>query len=210
MFRWFESLIPVFPPVDTRMPPRSVFKFYLFYLRPVWPVLLATLVAGLLLALVEVAMFDFLGRIVDMVAEQPGAGFFQRHASDLLWMVAVCVVARPVLVGLHNLLVNQAIVPGLSNRSRWLMHNYVVRQSLTFFHNDFAGSVANRVMQTGTSLRESAVQMVDSLWYIVVYTGTALFLFAQADWRLMVPLILWLLAYAVIMVYFVPRAKERA
>ena len=210
MFRWFESLIPVFPPVDKRMPPRSVFKFYLFYLRPVWPVLLATLVAGLLLALVEVAMFDFLGRIVDMVAEQPGAGFFQRHASDLLWMVAVCVVARPVLVGLHNLLVNQAIVPGLSNRSRWLMHNYVVRQSLTFFHNDFAGSVANRVMQTGTSLRESAVQMVDSLWYIVVYTGTALFLFAQADWRLMIPLVLWMLAYAVIMVYFVPRAKERA
>jgi len=200
----------VFPPVDKRTPPRSVAKFYLFYLRPVWPVLLATLVAGLLLALVEVAMFDFLGRIVDMVAEQPGAGFFQRHASDLGWMLLVCVVARPVLVGLHNLLVNQAIVPGLSNRSRWLMHNYVVRQSLTFFQNDFAGSMANRVMQTGTSLRESAVQMVDSLWYIVVYTGTALFLFAQADWRLMIPLVLWMLAYVVIMVYFVPRAKERA
>ena len=114
MFRWFESLIPVFPPIDGRMPPRTVVPFYLHYLRPVWPVLLATLVAGLLLALVEVAMFDFLGRIVDMVAEQPGAGFFQRHASDLLWMVVVCVVARPVLVGLHNLLVNQAIVPGLS------------------------------------------------------------------------------------------------
>lgn len=210
MFRWFESLIPVFPPVDGRMPPRSVARFYLHYLRPVWPVLLATLVAGLLLALVEVAMFDFLGRIVDMVAEQPGAGFFQRHANELLWMLAVCVLVRPVVVAVHNLLVNQAIVPGLSNRSRWLMHNYVVRQSLSFFQNDFAGSVANRVMQTGTSLRESAVQMVDSLWYIVVYTGSALFLFAQADWRLMVPLVVWLLAYVAIMMYFVPRAKQRA
>ncbi|MCL8395938.1 multidrug ABC transporter ATP-binding protein, partial [Pseudomonas aeruginosa] len=116
-------------------------------------------------------------------------------------MLFITVIARPILVGLHNLLVNQAIVPGLSNRSRWLMHNYVVRQSLSFFQNDFAGSVANRVMQTGTSLRESAVQMVDSLWYIVVYTGTALYLFAQADWRLMVPLGLWLLAYAGIMGY---------
>ena len=117
---------------------------------------------------------------------------------------------RPLLVGLHNLLVNQAIVPGLSNRSRWLMHNYVVRQSLNFFQNDFAGRIANRVMQTGTSLRESAVQMVDALWYIVVYTGTALYLFAQADWRLMIPLLLWMAAYAVIMWYFVPRVKERA
>ncbi|MGH8044438.1 MAG: multidrug efflux ABC transporter SmrA [Stenotrophomonas sp.] len=184
--------------------------FYIHYLRPVWPVLLATLIAGLLLALVEVAMFDFLGRIVDMVAEQPDPSFFARNADTLLWMAAITLIARPVLVGLHNLLVNQAIVPGLSNRSRWLMHNYVVRQSLSFFQNDFAGSMANRVMQTGTSLRESAVQMVDSLWYIVVYTGTALYLFAQADWRLMIPLLLWLAAYVAIMWYFVPRAKERA
>ena len=210
MFRWFESLIPVFPPVDGRMPPRKVAAFYVYYLRPVWPVLLATLVAGLLLALVEVAMFDFLGRIVDMVAQQPGSDFFSRHADTLLWMAGITLIARPLLVSLHSLLVNQAIVPGLSNRSRWLMHNYVVRQSLSFFQNDFAGSMANRVMQTGTSLRESAVQMVDSLWYILVYTGTALYLFAQADWRLMIPLGLWMAAYAVIMWYFVPRAKERA
>jgi len=210
MFRWFESLIPVFPPIDARMPPRKVVPFYIHYLRPVWPVLLATLVAGLLLALVEVAMFDFLGRIVDMVAEQPGSGFFARHANTLMWMAGITLIARPLLVSLHSLLVNQAIVPGLSNRSRWLMHNYVVRQSLSFFQNDFAGSMANRVMQTGTSLRESAVQMVDSLWYIIVYTGTALYLFAQADWRLMIPLGLWMAGYAVIMWYFVPRAKERA
>ncbi|WP_457318486.1 ABC transporter ATP-binding protein, partial [Stenotrophomonas sp. P5_B8] len=210
MFRWFESLIPVFPPLDGRMPPRGVVPFYIHYLRPVWPVLLATLIAGLLLALVEVAMFDFLGRIVDMVAEQPGSGFFARHANTLLWMAGITLIARPLLVSLHSLLVNQAIVPGLSNRSRWLMHNYVVRQSLSFFQNDFAGSMANRVMQTGTSLRESAVQMVDSLWYIIVYTGTALYLFAQADWRLMIPLGLWMAAYAVIMGYFVPRAKQRA
>jgi ATP-binding cassette subfamily B multidrug efflux pump len=210
MFRWFESLIPVFPPLDGRMPPRRVVPFYIHYLRPVWPVLLATLIAGLLLALVEVAMFDFLGRIVDMVAEQPGSGFFARHANTLWWMAGITLIARPLLVSLHSLLVNQAIVPGLSNRSRWLMHNYVVRQSLSFFQNDFAGSMANRVMQTGTSLRESAVQMVDSLWYIIVYTGTALYLFAQADWRLMIPLGLWMAAYAVIMWYFVPRAKQRA
>lgn len=47
-------------------------------------------------------------------------------------MALITLVARPFFTGLHNLLVNQAIVPGLSNRSRWLMHNYVVRQSLGF------------------------------------------------------------------------------
>ncbi|MEA9748730.1 ABC transporter ATP-binding protein [Xanthomonas campestris pv. raphani] len=210
MFRWFESLIDTFPPIEREMPPRSVWRFYLHYLRPLWPILLATLIAGLLLALVEVAMFDFLGRIVDMLAEQPGPEFFRRHASELVWMAAITLVARPFFTGLHNLLVNQAIVPGLSNRSRWLMHNYVVRQSLVFFHNDFAGRIANRVMQTGTSLRESAVQMVDALWYIVVYTGSALWLFAQADPWLMVPLLCWLVVYVGLMAFFVPRMKARA
>ncbi|NJC38415.1 ATP-binding cassette subfamily B multidrug efflux pump [Xanthomonas arboricola] len=210
MFRWFESLIDVFPPIERDMPPRSVWRFYLHYLRPLWPILLATLIAGLLLALVEVAMFDFLGRIVDMLAERPGADFFRRHAGELTWMAAITLVARPLFTGLHNLLVNQAIVPGLSNRSRWLMHNYVVRQSLGFFNNDFAGRIANRVMQTGTSLRESAVQMVDALWYIVVYTGSALWLFAQADPWLMLPLLIWLVVYVALMAFFVPRMKARA
>ncbi|NHF67641.1 ABC transporter ATP-binding protein [Xanthomonas hortorum] len=210
MFRWFESLIDVFPPIEREMPPRSVWRFYLHYLRPLWPILLATLIAGLLLALVEVAMFDFLGRIVDMLAERPGPEFFRRHAGELVWMALITLVARPLFTGLHNLLVNQAIVPGLSNRSRWLMHNYVVRQSLGFFHNDFAGRIANRVMQTGTSLRESAVQMVDALWYIVVYTGSALWLFAQADPWLMLPLSLWLVVYVALMAFFVPRMKARA
>ncbi|MFC7521581.1 ABC transporter ATP-binding protein [Xanthomonas populi] len=210
MFRWFESLIDIFPPIEREMPPRSVWRFYLHYLRPLWPILLATLIAGLLLALVEVAMFDFLGRIVDMLAERPGPDFFRRHAGELVWMALITLLARPLFTGLHNLLVNQAIVPGLSNRSRWLMHNYVVRQSLGFFHNDFAGRIANRVMQTGTSLRESAVQMVDALWYIVVYTGSALWLFAQADPWLMVPLLIWLLIYVALMAFFVPRMKARA
>ncbi|MFP7211427.1 ABC transporter ATP-binding protein [Xanthomonas hortorum pv. gardneri] len=210
MFRWFESLIDVFPPIEREMPPRSVWRFYLHYLRPLWPILLATLIAGLLLALVEVAMFEFLGRIVDMLAERPGPEFFRRHADELVWMALITLVARPLFTGLHNLLVNQAIVPGLSNRSRWLMHNYVVRQSLGFFHNDFAGRIANRVMQTGTSLRESAVQMVDALWYIVVYTGSALWLFAQADPLLMLPLLMWLVVYVALMAFFVPRMKARA
>ncbi|MET0226946.1 MAG: ABC transporter ATP-binding protein [Dokdonella sp.] len=210
MFRWFESLIDVFPPIELNTPPRRVWPFYAHYLRPLRALFVATLAAGLLLALCEVAMFGFLAHIVDLVAARPSADFFRQHAGELLWMAAITTIARPLFLALHNLLVNQAIVPGLSNRTRWLTHNYVVRQSLTFFHNDFAGRIANRVMQTGTSLRESAVQLVDAIWYIIVYTGSALWLFAQADPWLMTPLALWLVAYCALMAYFVPRMKTRS
>ncbi|WNL48225.1 ABC transporter ATP-binding protein [Dyella sp. BiH032] len=210
MFRWFESLIDAFKEPEEGMPPASVGRFYVFYLRQVWPVFAAAIVVGFGVAIVEVAMFGFIGRIVDLAKGAPGADFFRAHGRELLWMGAVTLVARPVLIGLHDLLVNQAIVPNLTSRIRWQNHRYVIRQSLGFFQNDYAGRIANRIMQTAGSLRESAVQIVDAIWYVTIYTGSALVMFAQADLWLAAPLLAWLGAYVVTLAYFVPRTKERS
>ncbi|MFC5525625.1 ABC transporter ATP-binding protein [Rhodanobacter ginsengisoli] len=210
MFRWFESLIDAFKePVDD-MPPKSVWRFYAFYLRQVWPVFLAAIVVGFGVATVEVSLFGFIGSIVDMAKGTPGAAFFHLHGHTLLWMALVALVARPLLNSLHDLLVNQAILPSLTNRIRWQNHRYVIRQSLGFFQNDYAGRIANRIMQTGASLRESAVQIVDAIWYVTIYTGSAIVLFAQADAWLAVPLVLWVFAYVGLLGFFIPRVKQRS
>ena len=210
IFRWFESLIDAFKEPDERMPPASVWRFYVFYLKQVWPIFAVTLVVGLGVALVEVSLFGFVGRLIDMAKGTPGPRFFHEHGRLLLWMGFVALIARPILLGLHDLLVNQAILPHLTNRIRWQNHRYVLRQSLSFFQNDYAGRIANRIMQTGASLRESAVQIVDAIWYVAIYTGSALVMFAQADVWLALPLLLWLLAYIGTLAYFVPRTKERS
>ncbi|WP_049623952.1 ABC transporter ATP-binding protein [Frateuria defendens] len=209
LFRWFESLIDAFKePVDTT-PPQSAWRFYVFYLRQVWPVFLAAIVVGFGVAMVEVSLFGFIGRIVDYARGAP-ADFFRLHGTELMWMAFVAVVLRPVLNGLHDLLVNQAIVPNFTNRIRWQNHRYVIRQSLGFFQNDYAGRIANRIMQTASSLRESAVQIVDAIWYVVIYTGSAIVMFASADAWLALPLVLWLAAYVATLAYFIPRTKERS
>ena len=210
IFRWFESLIDAFKEPADGMPPQSVGHFYVFYLRQVWPVFAAAIVVGFGVALVEVSLFGFIGSIVDMTKGVPTAGFFQQHGRELLWMGFVALIARPVLTGLHDLLVNQAIAPNLTNRIRWQNHRYVMRQSLGFFQNDYAGRIANRIMQTSASLRESAVQIIDAIWYVAVYTGSAIVLFARADFWLAAPLVLWLFAYVGTLTYFVPRTKERS
>ena len=210
IFRWFESLIDAFKEPEEGMPPDSVWRFYVFYLRQVWPVFAAAIVVGFGVAIVEVAMFGFIGRIVDLAKGAPTAAFFAEHGRELLWMAFVTLIARPVLIGLHDLMVNQAIVPNLTSRIRWQNHRYVIRQSLGFFQNDYAGRIANRIMQTGASLRESAVQIVDAIWYVTIYTGSALVMFAQADLWLAAPLVAWLAAYIVTLAYFVPRTKERS
>lgn len=153
-------------------------------------------------------MFDFFGCIVDMVGEQFDFGFFIVYVDMLLWMVGIILIVCLILVGLYNLLVNQVIVLGLSNCLCWLMYNYVVWQSLSFFQNDFVGSMVNWVMQIGMLLCELVVQMVDLFWYIVVYIGIVLYLFVQVDWWLMILLVLWLVVYVVIMWYFVLCVKE--
>src|SRR5690242_5644039 len=210
LFRWFESLIAPFKePVDT-MPPRPAGRFYLFYLRQVWPMFAAVLVVGFFVSVIEVSLFAFIGRLVDMAKVAEGAAFFRQHGSELMWMAFVALVARPLFNAMHDLLVNQAIVPNVTARIRWQNHRYVIRQSLSFFQNDFAGRIANRIMQTGSSLRESAVQIVDAIWYVAIYTGSAIVMFARADAWLAAPLVLWLLLYVATLAFFIPRTRQRS
>jgi ATP-binding cassette subfamily B multidrug efflux pump len=210
LFRRFESLIDVFRTAPDVEPPQALLPFYAHYLRQVWPLMLAVMVVGFLAALIEVALFSFLGQLIDMTQATPSSEFFSRYRNELLWMLLVALVIRPVVFGLHDLLVNQAISPSLTNLIRWQNHRYVLKQSLGFFQNDFAGRIAQRIMQTGPSLRDSAMQVVDALWHVLVYAGSALYLFAEADPRLILPLLLWIGGYCLTLWYFVPRIKQRS
>jgi ATP-binding cassette subfamily B multidrug efflux pump len=211
MFRWFETRIDAFPDNPPAQPPDRLFAFYAFFIRPVWPAFAALLVAGFLGSLIEVWLLAFVGSLVDMMkdAATPEA-FLDQHWGILALMAFVALVARPAVSTTHDLIKNQIIAAPVSNRVRWLTHRYVLRQSLSFFQNDFAGRVANKVMQAAPALRDSVVQVIDAIWYAAVQWVGAAVVFAAADWRLLVPLLVWLAAYFGALFYFVPRIKERS
>jgi ATP-binding cassette subfamily B multidrug efflux pump len=158
-----------------------------------------------------VALMAFVGNLVDLMkAAQSPQDFISEHGSMLLWMAFIAVAARPVVSTAHDLVKNQVIAAPVTTRVRWLTHRYVLRQSLGFFQNDFAGRVANKVMQAATALRDSVVQLIDAIWYAgVQWVGTAI-IFTAADPRLLIPLVVWLAAYIVVLAIFVPRIKERS
>ena len=210
LYRRFEQLIDIFREAPSESPPTTVWPFYLYYLRQVWPSFLALLVVGLFASLIEVAMFSYLSRIIDLAQGTPNVNFFSEHKGELAWMLVVILLLRPLFFGLHDLLVHQTINPGMTSLIRWQNHTYVLKQSLNFFQSDFAGRIAQRIMQTGNSLRDSAVQAVDALWHVLIYAITSLVLFAEADWRLMLPLLVWIAGYIAALFYFVPRVKERS
>ena len=211
MYRWFETRIEAYPEQTPERPPTTLAAFYRYFIRPVWPVFVVLLVVGFIGSVIEVSLMAFIGSIVDLMRTSGSPeSFLSDHAAWLLFMGFVALIARPIISTLHDLIKNQVIAGPVTTRVRWLTHRYVLRQSLSFYQNDFAGRVANKIMQTAPALRESVVQVIDAVWYAGIQWVGAVVLFAAADARLLIPLFVWLAAYIAAMVFFVPKIRERS
>ena len=151
-----------------------------------------------------------MGRIVTLVTSSKPETLWTEHWPLLLGMAAVLLVLRPLAQMAQNLVSNQAIAANVANMIRWQNHWHVVRQSWAFFQNDFAGRIANRVMQTGPAMRESLVALITGVWYILVYGTSALILLASADPWLALPIVMWFAGYIVMLRIFVPRMRDRS
>ncbi|WP_428533390.1 ABC transporter ATP-binding protein [Rhodopila sp.] len=210
MLRRFEALLD--PTAGNPAPPPNagVKWFYWFYIRQVTGLTLALFVFGGLVAILDTMIPAFIGRVVSLVSANTPQTLLRDHGMVLLGMAAVLLIVRPLSFVAHGVLVNQIVNPGFSNMIRWQNHWHVVRQSWTFFQNDFAGRIANRVLQTGPSLRESLVMAFDAAWYILVYGSSAVILLGRLDWRLTLPMLVWFGLYAVMLRYFVPRLRDRS
>jgi ATP-binding cassette subfamily B multidrug efflux pump len=209
VFRTFETLLEptALPPGP---PPDGLGAFYWHHARQARGLVVALFAAGLVVALLDTTIPVFVGRVVTIVSK--GAPYSVLHDSwrPLAGMAFVLLVARPLAMTLQNLITNQAIIPSFSNLIRWQSHWHVVRQSWTFFQNDYAGRIANRVMQTGPALRESVVATTNAVWYILVYGGGAIALLASSDVRLAVPVLAWFCGYAALLRWFVPQLRNRS
>ncbi len=210
VFRLFESLLePTSLPADAP-PPAGLAAFYWHHGRQVRHLVGALFLAGSIVALLDTTIPVFIGRVIALVSSHQPATLLREAWPQLAGMVAILLVARPVAIAFQHLVTNQAINPGFTNLVRWQSHWHVVRQSWTFFQNDFAGRIANRVMQTGPSLRESVVSATNAVWYIMIYGTTAIVLLGSSDVRLAAPVVLWFASYAVTLRYFVPRVRVRS
>jgi ATP-binding cassette subfamily B multidrug efflux pump len=210
MIRFFETLIDPFRPHDAGMPPPTLRGFYWHYTKQVWPVLLALMAVGCVVSLIEVAMYRFIGSIVDLLKSTSPDRVLADYGWSFAWMAFVIVVARPAVTILHDLLVQQSLAPSFTNLVRWQTHRYVLRQTVGFFTNDFAGRIASKIIQTGPALRESVVQVCDALWFVAIYAISSLILFAQLDWLLAVPLAIWIVGFVAVLLIMVPRIRDRS
>ncbi len=212
MFNWvftrLERAGNPFPAEQPDKPPDTLRGFLLHYARPFWPLILASSTLAVLVALIEVSLFAFVGSIVDWLIETSRDNFWSEHRSMLIGMSVLILVVLPLLQFCNEAVVHQGLLGNFAMRTRWQAHRYLLRQSVGFFQDDFAGRVATKVMQTALGVRETVLKVTEVLLYVSVYFTGAVFLFAASDLRLTAPMAVWLLGYLAALRYFVPRLRR--
>jgi ATP-binding cassette subfamily B multidrug efflux pump len=209
MFAFFESRVRP-TELPRGVPPPGLMAFYWHFIRQTRGLYVAMFATGLAVALVDTLIPVFIGKLVTLMQAEDRVAAFRGATPMLLGMAVFLLIGRPVTLLADSLVRNNAVLPGVTSLIRWQSHWHVVRQSWPFFQNDFAGRIANRVMQTSNALRESVVSSIRAVWYIAIYGLSALVLMAIADWRLAIPTVLWFAGYIFFLRYFVPRMRDLA
>ena len=208
LFRVFESQIRATAPPPSNAPPAGLLAFYWHFIRQSRGLFLGMLLSCLLVALSDTVMPVLIGKLVALMTATDRSAALRDATPMLVGMLLFMLVLRPAILLFDSLLRFNAVMPGVTSMVRWQNHWHVVRQSWPFFQDDFAGRIANRVVQTGNALRESAVSGVRAVWYIGVYGLTTIGLLWMADWRLALPTVCWFAGYVLFLRHFVPRMRD--
>jgi len=210
LFRWFERRLDPYPQVPVTQPPRSLYAFCRHYVRGTEPWLLLMALLSTAIAVTEVSLYAFTGSIVDRLSSHTPATFLAEEGWRFALMAVVVLVVMPGLNLLSSLVIHQTLLGNFPMRIRWRVHRYLLRQSMGYFQDEFAGRIATKLMQTALAVRETVLKLLDVGNYVVVYFGGALLVAASADWRLMLPFAGWLLAYVALLSYAIPRLNRVA
>ncbi|WP_430243022.1 ABC transporter ATP-binding protein [Neorhizobium sp. DAR64861/K0K2] len=211
LFRAFENYVQPFARKDDLRPPEDVFAFIWFYISQAKAPFFGMLILGGLTAAIEAALFWFVGRLVDILSTiKPGDGWtvlLDQHGGELLGMLVLIGVVR-FLVTMSTALIDQQIItPGFYNLMRWQSYMHVARQSLSFFQDDFSGRIVTKVWSGGQAAGDLVTSLMESVWFVTIYSVSMLVLVGGLDLRLGVLVCVWVLVFGFLARYFVPRIR---
>ena len=206
MFRFFENLVDPYAPYPVQdSPPRRLWPFIKGLSRPFWPVFAVTAIMSVTVAAIEIWLISYIGRLVDLLTVSDASTFWEEHWLEMAGVAAFLLLARPAIQALDVGLLNNTILPNFGTLIRWRAHGHVLRQSVGWFENDFAGRIANRIMQTPPAAGEAVFQVFDAMTYATAYVVGAFILLSEADGQLAVPLAMWLFLYGLLVTWTVRR-----
>ena len=204
-FTWLERQVDAFPTLAPSKPPPTTWGFIKHYTRPFYPLLIVGFLLSITLAIIEVRVFAYVGSLVDTLGTADRATFWSENKWYLIGYGALAVLFQPFITAIADSIENQGMRGNFAMRIRWLSHRYMLRQSMEFFHNEFAGRVSTKVMQAALGVRDVIMKLTQVIAWVAMFFVTAVASFIANDWRLAIPLLGWLVLYGFTMRHFVPR-----
>ncbi|MEM6886620.1 MAG: ABC transporter ATP-binding protein [Pseudomonadota bacterium] len=205
MFRYFENLVdPYVSHSENDNPPQRLFPFLWAYSQPFKKVFVYAGLMSVVVAAVEIWLIYYMGRLIDLLEGDP-LHVWSQYRTELFLVALFILFLRPVLQAIDVLLLNNSILPNFGTLIRWRAHKQVLRQSVGWFENDFAGRIANRIMQTPPAAGEVAFQVFDAISFSLAYLIGAAILLSASDSRLLLPLLLWFVLYGLLVRWTVLR-----
>ncbi len=204
MFQRFEKLLNPFPEYFLTTPPKTLLSFVWSCTKNLRWLILGMALLTALIGSFEAILFSYMGSLVDLLNQSSSQDFWSKHASILISASAVLILST-FLVLFQTLIKHQALAGAFPMSMRWNFHRLLLNQSMNFYHNEFAGRVAAKVMQTALAVRDLWFILADILVYVIIYFLTMIFVIGKFNLILMLPFISWVLFYIIALIYFVPR-----
>ncbi|MDP7152714.1 MAG: ABC transporter ATP-binding protein [Paracoccaceae bacterium] len=195
MFRFFENLIDPFQNFAQETPPARLWAYVKSHYAPYYRLMIWMGVVGALVAFIETGLIFYSGRVIDLMEITGPESFWSRNGLELLLAALFILLLRPAIIGFSHLLMEQGLVSNLHDQVRVRAHKHMLGQSANFFQNDFAGRLSNRVMQMGQAVEDATYMVFEALWFSIAYILGAMLILGQTDWRLMIPLAIWVVLY---------------
>lgn len=208
MFKFFENLAPPYPQEEPTQPPATLVAFIWHYCSGLKRYLGLMAITSASLAFLEVLVYGFMGQLVDWLAGLSRASFLAEQKHTLWTYGILLLVIMPLMLAANNLFRHQILMGNLPMRMRWQAHRYLLKQSMSFYQDDYAGRIATKVMQGALAVRDTAIKSCDTFVYVTVYLISMVAVISYTDWRMAIPMMVWLACFVATQLFFAPRLKK--
>jgi len=208
MYKFFENLAPPYPQEEPTQPPATLVAFIWHYCAGLKRYLSILALTSAAYAFLEVLVYGFMGQLVDWLAKLSRNNFIADQ-KETLWIYGILLlIVMPLIVAANNLARHQVLMGNLPMRMRWQAHRYLLKQSMSFYQDDYAGRIAAKVMQGALAVRDTAIKSCDTFVYIIVYMLSMVGVISYTDWRMAIPVVIWLFCFMLTQLFFAPRLKK--
>ena len=187
-------------------PPTRLWPFVWYFVRQIKGLLVILLVLEACVAAGSTMIPVMIGWLVNDINVSAQTRDVLSH--PWLWRTAA-----PILIGwgvgmaLLWYIYDHYYTARFNNLIRYQLARYTLGHSMAYFTNDFAGRLANKVVDGGASLRDPLRSAISAIWYcgFFVFASTATMM--RFDFWLAGPTLVWLAAFIASLVYFLPRVR---